>query len=168
MPKNINRLWESFGASRGRIDLLLPFTDGLMVTTPFDRECAMLADRHYSRQSHGSRQFSGNGRKLVLRDAVGSILFVWLYPKEEYRMDGQKGYNCTIFRNESSRRSSEIILEAEGWAIRKWGPNRMYTYVDPTKVKSPNPGYCFKVAGWKQVGMSKGGKLLLAKNSGAG
>jgi hypothetical protein len=79
------------------------------------------------------------------------------------RMDGQKGYNCAIFRNESQRRASEIILEAEAMAFDKWGPNRVYTYVDGTKIKSVNPGYCFKKAGWRKAGMSKSGLTLLVK-----
>jgi hypothetical protein len=86
-----------------------------------------------------------------------------MYPDETMRMDAQTGYNCAMFRNESKRLSSEIILEAEQFAIQKWGPNRMYTYIDQTKVKSANPGYCYKMAGWKFVGISKGGKHLLVK-----
>lgn len=134
-----------------------------MVTTPFDRECARLADRHYSRRTVGSPQFAYSGRKFVLRDTAGLALFVWMFPDETMRMDGQTGYNNAIFRNESARRSSDIILEAERQAIRKWGPNRAYTYIDPRKVKSPNPGYCFKVAGWHFDGYSRGGKHRLVK-----
>ena len=81
------------------------------------------------------------------------------------RMDSQTGYNCALFRNESDRLSSEIILEAEQMAFDKWGPNRCYTYIDQTKIKSVNPGYCYKMAGWKQEGISKGGKVLLVKTS---
>ena len=79
------------------------------------------------------------------------------------RQDGQLGYNNAIFRNESRRRSSEIILEAEELAVQKWGPNRAYTYVDPRKVASVNPGYCFKCAGWQFVRLSLSGKHLLEK-----
>lgn len=144
--------------------MLLPFTAGLIRTTHFDQECRQLADRHYSRRTIGAKQFAYSGRKLVLRDALGDVLFVWMYPDSSMRMDGQEGYNCAMFRNESKRRSSEIILEAEAMAIEKWGPGRMYTYVDPGKIQSRNPGYCFKVAGWKFVGLSKGGKHLLVKD----
>lgn len=143
--------------------MFLPFTSGLIRTTPFDPEMAALADRHYSRRTVGARQFCYSGRKLVLRNAAGTVLFVWMFPDPTMRMDGQTGYNCAIFRNESDRLSSEIILEAEVHAFNKWGPNRLYTYIDQNKVKSVNPGYCYKVAGWKQVGMSKGGKVLLVK-----
>lgn len=144
--------------------MLIPFTDGLIRTTHFDQECRALADRHYSRRTVGARQFAYSGRKLVLRNAEGTVLFVWMFPDETLRMDGQVGYNCAMFRNESERRSSEIILEAEGMAVNKWGPNRMYTYVDASKIRSRNPGCCFLKAGWVRVGLSKGGKVLLEKS----
>lgn len=141
----------------------LPFTDGLMITTPFDFEMARLADRHYSRRTIGSPQFLYNGRKLVLRDALGLVLFGWVFPDPALRMDGQKGYNCAIFRNESTRLSSEIILEAEQLAFKKWGQNRLYTYVDASRIRSTNPGCCFLKAGWQRIGLSKTGKVLLTK-----
>jgi hypothetical protein len=145
------------------IQPLLPFSDGLVITNHFDDTCRQLADRHYSRRTIGARQFCYSGRKLVLRNCAGSILFVWMYPQADMRMDGQTGYNCAMFRNESDRLSSEIILEAEQWAFKQWGPNRLYTYVDKSKIKSTNPGYCYIVAGWQKAGTSKTGKILLVK-----
>jgi hypothetical protein len=144
--------------------MLLPLWDGLVRTTHFDEEMARLADRHYSRRTVGARQFCYSGRKLVLRDTAGSVLFVWMWPDDDKRMDDQTGYNCAIFRNESARRSSAIILEAEQLAIQKWGPRRMYTYVDPARIASVNPGYCFKVAGWRFERLSASGKHLLVKD----
>lgn len=143
--------------------MLLPFWDGLVKTTHFDPEMAMLADRHYSRRTVGARQFLYSGRKLVLRDTAGTILFAWMWPDDDKRMDDQTGYNCAMFRNESDRRGSDIILEAERMAYERWGKNRFYTYVDPGKVKSKNPGYCFKVAGYRFVRTSASGKHLLTK-----
>jgi len=142
---------------------LLPFTDGLVQTTHFDQECRVLADHHYSRRTIGARQFCYSGRKLVLRNTEGSVLFVWMYPDPTMRMDGQTGYNCSIFRNESKRLSSDIILEAERLAVEKWGPGRAYTYIDPRKIQSDNPGCCFKKAGWKFEKISKTKKHLLVK-----
>ena len=141
--------------------MLLPFRSGLVRTSPFDPECAALADRHYSRQTHGSPQFAGNGQKVILRDGEARELFVWLW--QTYRLDGQAGYNAAMFRNEGSRLSSDVILEAERCVVAAWGPNRAFTYVDPIKVRSPNPGYCFKVAGWIRVGESRAGAHLLEK-----
>jgi hypothetical protein len=143
--------------------MMLPYTDGLIVTTHFDPECAAIADRHYSRRTVGARQFTYSGRKIVLRDAAGLVLFVWMFPDPQYRADGQVGYNCAIFRNESERRSSDIILEAEGFAVERWGPGRAYTFVDARKIRSTNPGCCFKKAGWKRIGTTKSGKDILEK-----
>lgn len=145
------------------IFMLLPFTDSLVITTHFDPEMAMLADRHYSRRTVGARQFMYSGRKIVIRNTEGTILFGWMWGDDSMRMDGQTGYNCAIFRNESTRLSSEIILECEAIAIKRWGPNRMYTYINPVKIKSVNPGYCFKQAGWKFLRYAKDGKHLLVK-----
>ena len=139
--------------------------DRLYATTHCDPEMALFADRHYSRKKIGSPQFMPPGRKLVLRNAEGTILFGWLWAKDEYRLDHQTGYNCTIFRNESDRKSSEIIIEAENLAVEKWGLNRFYTYVNAKKIRSSNPGYCFIRAGYKKIGVSKAGLILLAKES---
>jgi hypothetical protein len=144
--------------------MMLPFTDDLIVTTHFDPEMAMLADRHYSRRTIGARQFLYSGRKLVIRNTEGTLLFGWVWPDESMRMDGQAGYNCAIFRNESGRKSSDIILECERLALAKWGPNRCYTYVDPSRIQSTNPGYCFKAAGWRFIRTTKRGLHLLAKS----
>ena len=146
--------------------MLLPFTDALVATNQFDPEMAALADRHYSRRTPGGRQFLYSGRKLVIRDAAGLVLFGWLYPDPAYRVDGQTGYYCAIFRNESRRRSSSIIIECERMAMEKWGPNRAFTFIDPRKIKSPNPGYCFKVAGWHFEDLTKTGKHILVKQLG--
>jgi len=143
--------------------MLLPLFEGLIRTTHFDPEMAALADRHYSRRTVGARQFLYSGRKLVLRDAEGTVLFAWMWPDETMRMDGQVGYNNAIFRNEGKRLASEIVLEAEAWAVKWWGPNRFYTYVDPRKVRGNPPGNCFYRAGWKFIRESADGKHLLAK-----
>lgn len=145
--------------------MLLPLTDSLVRTTHFDPEMAMLADRHYSRRTVGARQFLYSGRKLVLRNTEGTILFGWLFPDQDKRMDGQSGYNCAIFRNESGRRSSDVLLEAEGAAFAKWGRNRLYTYIDPQKTRTIAAlrdyprwgirkgerivGFSYRKAGWK-------------------
>lgn len=82
------------------------------------------------------------------------------------RSDGQEGFNCAIFRNESRRLASGIILEAEAFATRKWGKNRFFTYVDPKRVGGNPPGNCFYRAGWAFKGESKKGLHLLAKEGG--
>lgn len=125
-----------------------------------------MLNRHYSgrhyKDGRRPRLFVGPGEKLVLMTADGRALFVW----RKFRDDsGQEGVNCAVFRNEGPHLSSELILEAEELA---WGPNfwpgeRLYTYVNPKSIRSTNPGYCFKRAGWTVCGRTKGGLVILEK-----
>lgn len=138
--------------------MLLPMFDKLFRTNVCDAEMLHFLDRHYSRQQRGTvggRRLCGPARSIVLRNQPGNVLFIWQWPKEGMRRDKQEGFNCVVFRNESPRRSSEIILEAEQIATDIWGSNRFYTYVDPPSIKSKNPGFCFKCAGWQFAGVSK-------------
>ena len=70
--------------------------------------------------------------------------------------------NCSIFRNESDCLSSELILQAEAWARRYWPAMEwLSTYVNPRNIRSSNPGYCFKIAGWQCGEPTRGGLVLL-------
>jgi len=134
--------------------------------------CRAIFDRHYSRHVYADgrkpRQFVGPGRKFVLFRADGSALFVWRKFKSD---DDQAGVNCAVFRNEGDEVASALILEAETKARAEFGPERFYTYVDPRKVRPtmvrgfPVWGWCFYKAGWKHAGITKSGKLILAKDS---
>lgn len=155
----------------------LPFSNALVVSTKFDAELAVLADSHYSRQKVGSPQFMPPGRTIVIRDNEGLLVFGWLWQK--YRDDGQPGFNCCIFRNQSNRLSSAVILECEQIAFCVWGLGdafgRMFTYIDPSKLRTLKrrgaefcrwpPGRCFLEAGWTHANTkSKSGKILLEKS----
>jgi hypothetical protein len=124
-----------------------------------NQRARMLADRHYSRQTVGANLFVGPGRKVVLMTEDGKALFAWR--KSKYRLDGQKGVECTIFRNEGPQLSSELIKEACLWAWYYWPRERLFTYVNAKKIKSNNPGCCFIKAGWRKCGTSKAGLILL-------
>lgn len=143
--------------------MLLPLSNKLIVTKLSDPEILDLADRHYSRKNYKAYKLGGPAKSLLLRDNEASVLFLWQWAQDGMRRDKQNGYNCVMFRNESNRLSSEIILEAEERVILEWGPNRFFTYVDAKKVASVNPGYCFKQAGWRFVRKSANGKHLLEK-----
>lgn len=72
-------------------------------------------------------------------------------------MNGLDGWTCTIFRNEGAGLSSELVLAAEE-ALRQenlgCGPDGLLTYVWDRRVRSTNPGFCFKAAGWQVRGRS--------------
>lgn len=127
-----------------------------------DQKARELADRHYSRKTVGARLFCGPGEKLILITADKKAVFVWR--KCRYRMDGQTGVECTMFRNEGGKLSSSLIIEACKWAWMRWPGERLFTYVRDAAVKSSNPGFCFLSAGWSKCGRNKFGKLTILEN----
>ena len=138
--------------------------------TKFDKRAVALADRHYSRRKIGSPQFMPPGETIVLLSNDGRAVFGWWRPHPTSgikSMNGLDGWTCTIFRNESERVSSQLILEAEEFLMGSGvtiGPDGLITYVWDSKIKSSNPGYCFQIAGWKRTGRSADNrKTLLQK-----
>lgn len=133
----------------------VPILDG-------DDDARALFDRHYSRKQYADGRtpllFLGPGQKLVLTTPCRRALFAWRKFKSG---DGQRGVNCAIFRNEGAGLSSDLIREADAIADRRWPGERHYTYVNPRKVQSRNPGYCFIQAGWRRCGVTKWNKLLI-------
>lgn len=126
-----------------------------------------MADRHYSRRKIGSPQFMPPGQTIVLV-APGAV-WGWWRPHPDAGitpMNGLDGWTCTIFRNESSILSSELVVEAEDMLFAESGEiglDGMLTYVWDRKVASANPGYCFKKAGWCAIGRSADGKKTLLR-----
>lgn len=118
-----------------------------------------LFSRHYTfrkwrqRDGKNAKRFIGPGERIVLLTRCRKALFVWLH--EKWRMDKQIGICCTVFRNESDILSSKLIKEAMLWAAEKWPRERLFTFVNGTKIKSHNPGYCFKKAGWRHCGYTQ-------------
>ena len=77
-------------------------------------------------------------------------------------MNGYDGWTCTIFRRVLGPLASEMILEAElALDGKTCGPSGLMTYVDGRKIDSPNPGYCFKMAGYRVIGYSVHGRKPL-------
>jgi len=127
-----------------------------------DASARSIFNRHYSRHFYADgrkpKLFVGPGRKMVLMTSDCKALFVW---RKFISDDGQQGINCAVFRNEGNYLSSDLILEAEQLVWNAWSNERLYTYIDPKKVKSSNPGYCFLKAGWRKCGITKKNKLVI-------
>lgn len=119
-------------------------------------------DRHYSRYRYADgrqpKLYVGPGEKLVLIHRSGRALFVW---RRFRSRDNQQGVNCAIFRNEGAGRSSDLIHSADAIADKRWPGQRHYTYVDPRRVRSTNPGYCFIAAGWRPCGWTAVNRLRI-------
>lgn len=135
----------------------------------FDPAAAAIADRHYSRQKIGSPQFVPPGRCMVLTAGhPARALWVTSWQFARFTKHEWAGmWVCSIFRNEGAGLSSDLIIQAV--AATRWysdhGPlswrgatapsGGMITFVKPSAIKSRNPGYCFKKAGFRLVGQTK-------------
>ena len=129
-----------------------------------DVRARRLADRHYSRQKPGTTRFVGPGRCMVLLTTCENAYWVTSWPFAEYVHHAWPGaWMCSAFRNEgvADILSSELIIQALActrWKYPDVPEFGMITFVDRTKVRSKrDPGYCFKKAGFHNVGKTKGG-----------
>jgi hypothetical protein len=121
-----------------------------MLTNRADPMAAQIADRHYTRQSVGSRQFVAPSRCIVLLVPDAPVLWVSSWPYAEYVRHAWAGaWMCTLFRNEASDRylSSELVSQAVAVTRALWGkpPKQGFvTFVDASKVRQKrDPGRCF-------------------------
>ena len=133
----------------------------------FDPRAVALYHRHYSAAINGKSMarllasgFAGTGESMVLLTERCDALFSWRKDLVR-RADAQEGVNCTVFRNEGPTLSSELIEEACELAWSRWPGERLFTYVWDAKIASVNPGYCFKMAGWRTCGRNKDGRLTI-------
>jgi hypothetical protein len=128
--------------------------------TKFDQRARELADRHYSRQSHGNRQFMPPGRTLVLfrPGAVWGVV-------EHLDPRGRRVWRCSIFRNETPEKASALVREATALTFAHWADEQLdedgepeirypamplTTEIAPSKVRAKaTPGHCFIIAGWR-------------------
>lgn len=127
--------------------------------------------RHYSaRERRKIYQFIGPGEKMPLLTPDARALFAWRKFLDDCidkrTGERQQGVNCCIFRNEGDELSSWLIERAVDEARTTWPTERLYTYVDPRKVRPtivrgiPCFGFCFLKAGWKFAGVTDGGKFI--------
>ncbi len=135
------------------------------LTKDGDVDCLALYQRHYSRYRYADgrtpKLFVGPGEKVVLRTEAGDACWVW---RKFIDDSGQTGINCAIFRNESRHRSSDLVSQADRIADCLWPHSRHYTYVNAARIKSTNPGCCFKKAGWRQLEMTtKNGLVIIER-----
>jgi hypothetical protein len=140
--------------------------DGVWVEVKDGNDSARsIFDAHYSRYHYADgrkpRLFVGPGEKMVLLTPCARAVFVW---RKFISGDGQRGVNCAVFRNEGAGVASDLIREADALAWERWPGERLYTYVDPGKVrKSRTPGRCFLKAGWRYLLDAAGARAVTKK-----
>jgi hypothetical protein len=134
-----------------------------------DRRARELADRHYPRQTLGAVDFMSSGRTFVLlaeqdeeqRATWGAI--------ENLDPVGGRHFRVSIFRNETTWLSSWLVESATALTITRWrrrfgwnGTPPLRTEIDPRKTRRKrDPGRCFRKAGWRVVGETSKGLVLL-------
>jgi hypothetical protein len=131
-----------------------------------DKEVLPLADRHYNRQKIGSPQFVPPGRCVVLKTQNPCDAF-WItsWPFAQFVKHAWAGaWVCSAFRNEGNLLSSELIRQAVAATRSIWEAPElgMVTFVNAEKVKHKrDPGRCYLKAGFRNVGLTKGGLVAL-------
>lgn len=139
----------------------MPETNGLLfdvggswhVVSPFDVRARELADRHYSRQTHGAWNILASGRKvLMLTDCARAVWGV----VENLDPGGALHWRVSIFRNEGAGLSSDLVREGTERTYAYWRSHYgglpavpLTTEVDPDRTRRKrDPGRCFRRAGW--------------------
>jgi len=124
-----------------------------------------LADRHYNRRKIGAANFVPPGRCLVLK-CPGAV-WTTSYPYAEYvRHEWAGAWMNSLFRREPEcdHLASDLILAAVAATRWRWDvPDLgMITFVDAGKVRRKrDPGRCYRRAGFRHVGFTKGGLYAL-------
>jgi hypothetical protein len=116
-----------------------------------------LRDRHYE-GGVGGKTAGAPGKRLAFVTFEGTAAWISYYQRpEEVDHDFGCGYLCSLFRNEGAGLSSAMIESAIALTELRWGPHPegWLTFIQEDKVASPNPGYCFKVAGFVPVGYTR-------------
>lgn len=141
-----------------------------------DPRALALADRHYSRRTPGSKSFVQNARSLVLLSRDETALWVTIWPYAEFvKHQWKDAWQCSMFRNEGSALSSDLIRAAvaETVAYHRSGENPKWskdpppsggfiTFVDDAKIrKKRDPGRCFVKAGWTRLKERTGSNLTV-------
>lgn len=136
-------------------------------TCPDSRE---LADRHYNRQTIGSKNFAPPGRCMILYGAndTGRAFWITSYPFAEYVLHQWGGaFVCSAFRNEGLGVASDLIRLAVAHTLAYFpsSPVGFLTFINPKKVKPimrrgvKKWGYTWERAGFQHVGESKSGMM---------
>lgn len=128
-----------------------------------------MRDRHYSTQKPGGRTVGPPGRRLVLISDDEQAMWITHWPDPRLVLDKIDALRCTVFRREGRRheRASVLIRAAMVFSEEFYGaaPAGWVTYVEPSKVRSQDPGYCFKMAGFELDQDFKSKRLIRLRRS---
>jgi len=146
------------------VQLLLPF-DELVPIRDGDPDARAMYERHYSarryRDGRKTAKLVGPGEYLLLTTPQRDALIAFRVSHRP--IAGQYGIYLSVFRNESCRRASELVRAACAKAWHRWPGRPIFTLVDPRRVTSGVPGYCFRRAGFQRTGTTRRGLLVFTR-----
>lgn len=127
-----------------------------------------LRDRHYS-GGVGGATAGRPGRRIAFVTFEGTAGWI---SGHQATIDHDFGdsFECTLFRKECDGLASPMIEDAIRRTEARWGappPGGWLTFIDADEIESPNPGYCFKQAGFVFVGFSKDRGLTVLRRGGS-
>ena len=139
-------------------DELIPLRDG-------EEYLRRIVDQHYSarryRDGRRPKKIVGPGEYLILATPCRGFLIVFRVSNRP--IGGQSGVYLSFCRNTTARKTSTLIRAALERAWQRWPGKPVFTFVNPRKVKSEIPGYCFRRAGFRHVGNTTRGLLIFRK-----
>lgn len=130
-----------------------------------DERALPLADAHYNRQHVGAPQFVPPSTCVVLLTHDADAVWTTTHPIAEYVKHAWAGaWVNSLFRNESPLLSSWLITKAVAATRARWPlvpALGIVSFVDASKVRHKrDPGRCYRKAGWRKVGLTKGGLIV--------
>lgn len=132
---------------------------------------------HYSRRTPGSKTFTGVGQEIVMLTVDETAVWAVVRQKTPARVGsgssrGRTGvtdkaskyiWRNMLFRNLGETLSSTLVRQAVALTYIEWKkrygvlPNEvMRTEIGVSQVRSRNPGYCYKVAGFHNARTVRG------------
>jgi hypothetical protein len=138
-----------------------------VVSNRADPLARVIADRHYNRQSVGSKQFVPPGSCCVLLEREQKAFWVTSAPMAEYvKHEWAGAWSCSAFRSEDAGESVELVrqaLAASRYYLGEPPELGLITFIDPRHVTPvlirgvPSWGYIWVKAGFHYVGKTKAG-----------
>lgn len=111
---------------------------------------------HYSRLTPGSAKLTGPGREIVLITRCGRA--VWSVTLQRPPKGAGLVWRNSVFCNRGAGLSSDLVRWATLSTFAEWA--RKYSEMPSTPLRteintretgSANPGYCYKLAGWRRI-----------------
>lgn len=138
---------------------------------------------HYSRRTPGSRTFTGVGQEVVLVHCSGRAVWAVVRQRTPSRRGsgasrGRTGcadsaprfvWRNMLFRNLYAGLASDLIRSATERTYVEWErrygvipTERLRTEIDLKRVRSGEPGRCYRLAGWTDERVVRGKLYIVA------